>query len=346
MSAWLVRSLPPSLDASVRTAQRLRKRSLVNLSRMGHCAPTVMQTLLDVSETDAPWLVKLTAGLPGGIGNTGGECGGITASLVLLGLRHGRETGALGLPLIVYKGHDLLRRFADGEGTLLCREIRGRARLPIRCVGVVRRSPARCAGTLCRDCEGSIPEERARAFARLHDHWEDQGFHCAHAVFGDLTERIRVSEDLLDGTSGFTGGMVFSGLTCSALTAGVMALGLALGEIENSRLRVLRMIGTMAMGGEAFTDELNEFNRIMNLGHQLSRWFADEFGSTQCRAITGSDFNTPSGVARYIESGGTARCDAMARGVAQRVGGMIEPDDQKYPNRGGNTTTTMDAQTT
>jgi len=28
-------------------------------------------------------------------------------------------------------------------------------------------------------------------------------------------------------------------------------LGLALGEIENSRLRVLRMIGTMAVGGEA-----------------------------------------------------------------------------------------------
>ena len=323
MSAWLVRSLPPSLDAGERTSRKLRTRSLANLSRMGHCAPTVMQTLLDVSETDAPWLVKLTAGLPGGIANTGGECGGITASLVLLGVRHGGETGAHGLPVIVYKGHDLLQRFADGEGTLLCREIRGRARVPMRCVGVVRRSPARCAGTSCRDCAGSIPEERARVYALLHRHWGAQEFHCAHAVLGDLTERIRVSQDLLDGSSGFMGGMVFSGLTCSALTAGVMALGLARGEIENSRLRVLRMIGTMAMGGEAFADELNEFNRIMNLGHQLSRWFADEFGSTQCRAITGSDFSTPSGVARYIENGGTARCRAMALKVARRAEALI-----------------------
>ena len=35
--------------------------------------------------------------------------------------------------------------------------------------------------------------------------------------------------------SGFVGGTVFTGMTCSALTAGVMAMGVALGEIENSR---------------------------------------------------------------------------------------------------------------
>jgi hypothetical protein len=38
-----------------------------------------MQTLLDASETEAEWLVTLTAGLPGGVGNTGAECGGVTA---------------------------------------------------------------------------------------------------------------------------------------------------------------------------------------------------------------------------------------------------------------------------
>ena len=100
--------------------------------------------------------------------------------------------------------------------------------------------------------------------------------------------------------------MVFSGLTCSALTAGVMALGLALGEIENSRLRVLRMIGTMAVGGQAFADERNQFNKIMNLGHRLAQWFAAEFGSTQCRALTRCDFSAPLDVERYIESGGAA----------------------------------------
>lgn len=42
---------------------------------------------------------------------------------------------------------------------------------------------------------------------------------------------------------------------------------------------MLRMIGTMAAGGDAFTDDLNKFNRTMNLGHQLATWFTGAFGS-------------------------------------------------------------------
>jgi hypothetical protein len=67
---------------------------------MGHCAPTVMQTLLDASDVEAE-LVKLSAGLPGGIGNTGAECGGITAPLVLIGLRHARDPMQDGLPRVM-----------------------------------------------------------------------------------------------------------------------------------------------------------------------------------------------------------------------------------------------------
>ena len=93
--------------------QTLRRRSLWNLLRMGHCAPTVMQTLLDASDTEAAWLVKLTAGLPGGVGNTGAECGGVTAPLMLIGLRHARDATHDGLPPVIEKGHYLLQRFAD-----------------------------------------------------------------------------------------------------------------------------------------------------------------------------------------------------------------------------------------
>jgi hypothetical protein len=46
-------------------ARTRRHRSLANLSKMGHCAPTVMQTLLDGSEPAATWLVKLVAGHAG-----------------------------------------------------------------------------------------------------------------------------------------------------------------------------------------------------------------------------------------------------------------------------------------
>ena len=160
----------------------LRRRSLANLLRMGHCAPTVMQTLLDASNTEAAWLVKLTAGLPGGIGNTGAECGGVTAPMILIGLRHARDAMHDGLPPVIDKVHDLLQRFAGCHGTMLCREIRGTDRLPLRCVGVVRQAPELCAQTLSTDCAHVIPPASRDAYRRLYAHFVERGFHCAHAV--------------------------------------------------------------------------------------------------------------------------------------------------------------------
>ena len=102
-----------------------------------------------------------------------------------------------------------------------------------------------------------------------------------------------------------------------------MALGLALGEIEDSRPRVARMVATMALGGNAFADDLNKFNRLMNLGHDLAKWFEAQFGSTECRTLTGCDFATAEGVHAYIEHDGTSECARIARLVADRVADMI-----------------------
>jgi len=81
-----------------------RQRGFSNLLRMGHCAPTVMQTLLDVSPTDGPtqgeWLVRLSAGMPGGIGNTGHECGAVTSPLALMGVQGSLGEMDRGLPVL------------------------------------------------------------------------------------------------------------------------------------------------------------------------------------------------------------------------------------------------------
>ncbi len=68
-------ALPGSIDCPVdldsSKLSMYRSRSLANLLKMGHCAPTVMKTVLDSAGQEQEWLVKLTAGMPGGIGNTG-----------------------------------------------------------------------------------------------------------------------------------------------------------------------------------------------------------------------------------------------------------------------------------
>jgi hypothetical protein len=115
------------------------------------------------------------------------------------------------------------------------------------------------------------------------------------------------------------GGTLFMGRTCSAFTAGVMAIGLKIGEIENSPLRVIRLLGIMTVDGNAFDDGLNKFNHSMNLGHTLSKWFCKEFGSTQCQQITGCDFSNSLGVDKYVENGCISHCKQIAQQVADQV---------------------------
>lgn len=309
-------------DFPTLSPDRLRRRSVGNLLRMGHCAPTVMQTMLEASDTDATWLVLLMAGLPGGIGNTGNECGGLTAPMVLLGLRHGRAETVDGLPVVVDKGHDLLERFMARCGTTQCRAILRDARVPVRCIGVVREAPSMCAQCLAASSEHAIAPESRAAYRELYEHWRQRGFHCADAVFAELDTRDAPAE-LPDAVTAFMGGTVFTGMTCSALTAGVMALGLARGEIEDSRPRVARMIATMALRGDAMADDLNKFNRTVNRGQDLARWFEARFGSTQCRDLTGCDFATAAGVRTYVEHDGTSDCAHIARLVAERVAEVL-----------------------
>ena len=57
------------------------------------------------------------------------------------------------------------------------------------------------------------------------------------AVVKQMRHMNPVRQDVLDAASPFIGGTVLTAMTCSALTAGVMALGVSLGELERSRLR-------------------------------------------------------------------------------------------------------------
>jgi C_GCAxxG_C_C family probable redox protein len=306
------------------SAPQLRKKGVANLLRMGHCAPAVMQTVLDASATEAKWPVRLAAGLPGGIGNTRAECGGLTAPLVAIGLRHGRDEMADGLPIAVDTGCDLLQRFEAAHGTTQCSAILGDARLPLRCVGVVRQAPEMCAQCLAAKGGGALPPPTREAYRDLYAHWQARGFHCADTVFTELGESVAAPVELRDATTCFLGGTLFTGMTCSALTAGVMAIGLARGKIEDSRLRVGRMLATMAAGRDATADRLNAFNPVMNLGNELATWFKDEFGSTQCRVLTGCDFASTDSVRKYVENDGTAGCERIARGVAARVTELLD----------------------
>lgn len=307
--------IPPSL----RSQWLYWTRSLSNLLRMGHCAPAVMQTLLDVSGAQQEWLVKLSAGMPGGIGNTGFECGAATSPLALMGLRYGLHEMDRGLPVIFDKGHTLCRDFLEGHATFQCKQIRGKDRFPRHCIRPVCLAPELCLAATSNHSRAAIPAETRESYCRIYSYWAQNNFHCAQAVLDQLHYAAPEHQELFDAVSAFMGGTLFMGMTCSAFTAGVMAIGLQSGEIENSRSRVIRMIITMTAGGNAFDETINKFNRSMNAGYRMSKWFIREFGSTQCQAITRCDFSTMVGVSQYIENDCVTKCREIAEKVAGRV---------------------------
>lgn len=309
-----------------RTKRMYRRRGFSNLLKMGHCAPAVMQTLQDLGNTREDWLVKLTAGLPGGIGNSGFECGGITAPLVQLGLYHGFKASQDGLPTVIYVWHDYEQRFRRCNNSLLCKDILGDRRVPLPCIKVVRHAPELFKQADSKEKTDIIPIEARQAFCLLYSHMSANDFHCARSTLQNMGDIVSINRELLNGTSGFIGGTAFKGLTCSAFTAGLMAIGLKLGEIEDSIPRVARMLTIMIAGGNAFADHLNKFNRLMNLGHRMSKWFMNEFGSTLCREVTQCDFSSLTDVHQYIDKGSVTQCKSIAEKVAKQAERIIKQE--------------------
>ncbi len=300
-----------------------RGRGFATILRMGHCAPAVMQTILDISSTEQDWLVRLSAGMPGGISNTGFECGGITSPLVLLGIHYGLRQLDRGLPVIFDKGHALFHNFLACHHTFQCREIRGKDRFPIHCIGPVTRSPELFLRAIDGNHQEGIPAARREGYSRMYSHMVEHNFHCAQSVLLNLGYNPTENRDLFDATSAFIGGTLFLGKTCSLFTAGVMAIGLKTGEIEDSYLRVIRMLAIMTAGGYAFDEKINKFNRSMNHGYRLSKWFAKEFGSTQCQAITQCDFTDQKGIDNFIRGDYITRCKERAEKVAEKIQHML-----------------------
>jgi hypothetical protein len=234
-------------------------------------------------------------------------------------LEYGLSAKNGGLPTVIYAGHDYNQQFQKCNNALLCKEILGDRRVPLPCIKVVRHAPELYRQIESKDNTEAISGETLEAYNLLYSHLSANNFHCAHAVLNHLDDTIPVSQELLDGTSGFIGGTVFKGLTCSAFTAGLMAVGLKLGEIEDSHLRVFRMLATMVVGGNAFADHMNKFNRLMNIGHRMSKWFTKEFGSTLCHEVTRCDFSSLENVHRYIDNGSVTTCKIISEKVAKQA---------------------------
>ncbi|NMC36885.1 MAG: C_GCAxxG_C_C family protein [Bacteroidales bacterium] len=295
-------------------------RTLNNYYRMGHCAPTVMQTLVDVSRTDYPGLVLYTGAMSGGIAGPGMECGVLTAPLIYMGYKNKTPAGLSGKLDLIRRGQTYITRFDEFNGTCICGNIRQGGAPACR----------RAVGNFYRIYSGSVEkpdvltDEVRKSYSLLLSEFESQDFHCAHNVLKSLKGEFRAGDEMHDASWLLVGGLAMLNRTCGALAAGVMAVSSLTAKVEKSYFRVAKMNRFFRENNNSAMDEqINNFNRSIRLSEVLGTWFRSEFGSTTCYDICGANFSLISDAESYLSGNFIVRCSDIAKRVAEKVNSMI-----------------------
>jgi hypothetical protein len=291
-------------------------RTLNNYLRMGHCAPTVMKTLLDINGVQNTSLVTYSGGLAGGIAGPGMECGVLTAPLMYMGFRNGNLSRLPEQLKIISIAQSYINEFNRLNGSSVCINIRN---------GGMESCRKAVCGFYKPFIEANLNQiplalEKRDSYSMLFKAFDERKFHCSHNVFYNLSGNYLDSKELFDSSWPFIGGMAMLNRTCGALTAGVIAISSATSVIENSYSRVARMNRLFREeNNEAMNNEINNFNKAINYSRELGLWFRNEFGSTTCYDICGLNFSRIKDAQQYISGNCIGRCERIAEKVAEKV---------------------------
>lgn len=296
-------------------------RTLNNYLSMGHCAPSIMQTLLDINGIQNINMVLYAGAMAGGIAGPDTECGGLTAPLMFMGFQKNPLTEISEKLDTICKAQAFVNEFTAFNSSSICARIRSGG------------MPA-CRKTVCGFHKPlskalsnpfHVSDEAKESYSVLLKTFDDNKFHCAHNVFNNLNRNSLITKELFQSSWVFVGGIALLNRTCGALTAGVMALSAATARIENSYSRVARMNKLLKHSkNDAMNEDINNFNRSINYSEELGLWFRNEFGFKSCYDIWGYNFSRMEDVESYISGLCMNHCTQIGEKVAQKVNIMLQ----------------------
>jgi Putative redox-active protein (C_GCAxxG_C_C) len=296
-------------------------RSLNNILRMGHCAPSIMQTLLELNGIDNDDLVIFSGAMAGGIAGSDMECGCMTSPLMFMSYRSNKLNSTEEKLKLIDLSQKYVREFIAFNRSCICDAIRSK--------GI-----SSCIKTACnfhspysRAMSGffSLSDESKESYSRLFSEFRDNEFHCVQSVLRILGDVIPFTKEQLNASWVFLGGIAMLNRTCGALTGGVLALSAATAKIEDRYGKVAKMNRLLEHGrtNEAMTEETNNFNRSILLSDELGSWFRNEFGSTNCFGLWGYNFSKVKDAENYISGRCIKQCKLIAEKVARQVRTML-----------------------
>lgn len=291
-------------------------KSLIDVLKKGHCAPSIMYTLLDYLHKQDDNIVRLTSGFPGGMGLSL-ECGGITAPIMFLGLQYGYENKSGEIPELISLGINHLNIFKDVHNSIMCSDIINKKN---GCKNVIATSPKICFYCMKNYKKfNQIDEQTKTAYSKFLDHINNNSFHCTHSVLMNLKDKIEINPDLLKASWGFVGGTVMQGHTCGALYAGVFAISAKYGDVEKSFSRVIKLMKMRGKGENVDSEELNKFHKAMNISKEFGKWFETNFKCTQCRDLILADLSSNEDVDNYVSKNKIEYCKKLCNEVTEKL---------------------------
>jgi len=294
--------------------------TIKNIRRMGHCAPGIMQTLLDINGIHNENIVLYAGGMAGGIAGSDMECGALTAPLMFLGFQNASIAGTTKKIDVICRAQSYLNKFNECIGSTICGLIRQKSNSA--CIRTIRTFYNPFSEAVLYPV--ILSGETMKSYSLLLKTFDDNKFHCSQNVLGNLNGNFSVTNELLDTSWPFIGGIALLNRTCGALTGGVLAISSKTAKIENSYLRVARLNRLIRHENNAAMDEeINNFNRSINYSEELGHWFRNEFGSTSCHDIWGLNFSDMNDVEKYISGHCMLQCSYITKKVAQKVNSMI-----------------------
>jgi hypothetical protein len=293
-------------------------RTLNNVLRMGHCAPTVMQTLLGINGIQNPDMVKYAAGLAGGLAGSDMECGVLTAPIMFTGYSNSNLTGIKEKLNVIRQAQSYVKEFNEFNGTTICNNIQQSESCRHVIVNFYKPYLKAIKNPVI------LSDEAKEACTLLLETFDEKKFHCAHNVLENLNSNFNVTKELYDSSWPFIGGIAMLNRTCGALAAGAMALSSVTARIAYSYSRVARLNRLLKDNdNRAMDEEINSFNRSITLCDELGSWFRKKYGSTKCHELCGLNFSDINDVKNYLSGPCMGYCTDIANEVAGKVSTMI-----------------------
>lgn len=255
-------------------------------------------------------LIKAACPLAGGGVNQGSTCGVVTGACLGLVLAASGDAGPEdpGRTAALYERlRDFTAWFRGGFGSTLCRERIGVDLANPRLVDnlLMGRMLTRCMSHIGPAAEYLATHAAAPLTAR-----ETAGAragYCAEPVLEAIRERTGHADEGLERVSmALDGGIGLSGGLCGALAGAILALGSSMGYDP----REIGLLSTLsATAASQSKRKIRAREDVWGIGITMARAFRREFGSLECRDISGRAF---AGVDDLADCVGTSEVCARA----------------------------------